>query len=164
MTDAIGAPRSGRTPTINDSASKAIRSDVHADNPVVNKARPARPALPGRLLVEYFSDLGPVSRRLDVVPLGTLVGVAGTVTALSQTGTDEAPRALFTVTGMTGESAQCTVDTEHYLDLWDFLVEGVQIRVSGRVRRPMANEPGYIEILAIQAAPAAAGTAKVVGA
>ncbi|MFF2571086.1 hypothetical protein [Streptomyces sp. NPDC058084] len=113
-------------------------------------------ARPGRLIVEYFGDLGPTTRRLDMVPAETLVAVTGTVTALRVTGTSEAPRAHFTVTGATLESAECTVSTERYLELLDFLVGDGQVRVSGRVRRPVANEPGYIDILTINEAPATA--------
>ncbi|MER0443064.1 hypothetical protein ABR738_00485 [Streptomyces sp. Edi4] len=118
-------------------------------------------SLPGRLLVEYIGDLGPVTRRLDMVPATTLVAVTGTVTALHLTGPDEEPRAVVTVTGSTFESAQCIVGTERYLDLWDLLVEGTRVRVSGRVRRPVSNEAGYIEILTIGEAPTLAATQAV---
>ncbi|MCZ0984021.1 hypothetical protein O1L60_45485 [Streptomyces diastatochromogenes] len=116
---------------------------------------------PGRLLVEYIGDMGPVTRRVDMVPAETLVAVTGTVTALHLTGPDEEPRAVFTVTGSTSESARCVVSTERYLDLWSFLVEDARIRVSGRVRRPLANEPGYIDILTIGEAPVDVATQAV---
>ncbi|WP_435245063.1 OB-fold nucleic acid binding domain-containing protein [Streptomyces tendae] len=109
--------------------------------------------VPGRLLVEYMGDLGPATRRLDMVPAATLVAVTGTVNMLHVTGREGEPRAVFTVTGSTAESAQCVMDTERYLDLWDHLVEGTRVRLSGRVRRPVAKDAGYIEILTLDVAP-----------
>ncbi|MFB7649332.1 hypothetical protein ACFC0S_16260 [Streptomyces sp. NPDC056084] len=119
------------------------------------------PARSGRLLVEYIGDMGPVTRRLDMVPVSTLVAVTGSVTALHLTGPDEEPRAVVTLTGSTSESAQCIVGTERYLDLWDLLVEGTRVRVSGRIRRPVPTEAGYIDILTIGEAPAGLATQAV---
>lgn len=125
--------------------------------PTYNQTAP----LPGRLLVEYIGDLGPATRRLEMVPAATLVAVSGTVNSLHLTGREDEPRAVFTVTGSTAESAQCVMGTERYLDLWDHLVEGTRVRISGRVRRPVAKEAGYIEILTIDQAPTSVATQAV---
>ncbi|MCF1592498.1 MULTISPECIES: hypothetical protein [Streptomyces] len=135
-----------RTSTTADT--KAVRGiESTSEQPV-----PTHPALPvrrrpGRLVVEYLGDLGPDTRHLDMVPTGTLVSASGTVTAVQVLGDGEDRRAIVTVTGTTGESAQCVVDTEHYLDLWSVCTEGVQVELSGKVRRPDANGMALIDIL-----------------
>ncbi|MEU3399360.1 hypothetical protein [Streptomyces filamentosus] len=109
-----------------------------------------RPRRPDCLNAEFISDRKTITRRLDRVPPGTLATLTGTVTVVSMFGTGEQPRALVTLTGTAGDVAQCIVDTEHYLDLCSFLVTDTTVRVSGKVRRPVAGETGYVEVLAVQ--------------
>ncbi|MER5302268.1 OB-fold nucleic acid binding domain-containing protein [Streptomyces lasiicapitis] len=109
---------------------------------------------PGRLAVEFYGDFGPEMRHLDMVSVGKLVSALGTITGLHQTGSDVNPRVMVTLTGESGESAQCVVDSEHYLDLWDRLVEGTQVTVSGKVRRPLTTEPAFIDTLSVVAGDA----------
>jgi hypothetical protein len=154
VTDVIGASLTERTHTRNDSTPATTSSAVSADVAVQTEhlSLPALPVRrrPGRLTVEFIGDFGKQAQHLDMVPAGTLVTATGSVTALQVLGTDEAPRAVFTVTGVLGEAARGVVDTEHYLDLWDCLVAGSPVQVSGKVRRPLHDEPAYIEVLAIQ--------------
>ncbi|MFF4409849.1 hypothetical protein [Streptomyces sp. NPDC001404] len=103
------------------------------------------------MIVEFLGDFGPVAQRLDMVPAGTLVAVSGTVTRVQVLGADE-PRAIVTLTGLSGESAQCAVDTERYLDVWDLLVEETPVQVCGKVRRPLKNMPALVDALAIRPA------------
>ncbi|MFD6535000.1 OB-fold nucleic acid binding domain-containing protein [Streptomyces goshikiensis] len=117
------------------------------------------PRLPGRLIVEFLGDLGPVTQRLDLVAAGTLVTATGTVVAPTQTGSDEKPRATFTLTGMTGEGAQCIVSDDLFLDAWDLVVEGTVVQVSGIVRRPLADSPAYLDIRTARRAWFMAGSA-----
>ncbi|MFD5881055.1 OB-fold nucleic acid binding domain-containing protein [Streptomyces yangpuensis] len=105
--------------------------------------------LPGRLVVEFLGGLGPDSKRLDQVPAGALVSASGIITTLQPTGSESEPRYMVTVTGMTGESAQCVVDSDRYLDVFDLLVMDAQVRVSGRVRRPLADGPSMIDVLTL---------------
>ncbi|MFJ2752686.1 OB-fold nucleic acid binding domain-containing protein [Streptomyces sp. NPDC087297] len=107
------------------------------------------PQLPGRLVVEFLGSLGPDSKRLDQVPAGALVSVSGTITALQPTGSDTEPRYMVTVTGPTGESAQCVVDSDRYLDVFDLLTMDAQVRVSGKVRRPLADSTSLVDVLSI---------------
>lgn len=133
-------------------------SAQHADRTPIPAPRP------GRLVVEYLGDFGPDTRHMDMLSVGTLISATGAITSVQVVGTDE-PHAVVTLVGMTGESAQCVVDTEHYLDLWDFLVEGAHVQVSGKVRRPLNNEPAYIDTLTIHAtADAGAQQAEAVNA
>ncbi|WP_333745609.1 hypothetical protein [Streptomyces sp. IBSBF 2950] len=82
---------------------------------------------------------------------GTLVSASGTVTAVQLLGNDLDRRAIVTVTGTTGESAQCLVDTEHYLDVWSLCIEGQRVELSGKVRRPVPNGMAVIDTLALTA-------------
>ncbi|GAA1111795.1 hypothetical protein [Streptomyces javensis] len=107
---------------------------------------------PGRLIVEFIGGLGPDTRHLDVVASGEMVTATGTITGVNLVGHDEYPRAIVTVTGADGESAQCTVDTEHYLDLWGYLVEDTRVQVRGTVRRPLLEMPALIDVKAIRPA------------
>lgn len=110
-----------------------------------------RPRRQDCLTAEFFSDNRKITRRLDRVPPGKVAALTGTVTALTVIAPTERPRALVTLTGTAGDIAQCIVDTEHYLDLCSFLTEDTQVSMSGKVRRPVAGEPGYVEVLAVQA-------------
>ncbi|MFC8570704.1 hypothetical protein ACFUIW_33605 [Streptomyces sp. NPDC057245] len=157
MTDAIGAPLTRRTHTRNDSMLAATGSSVPADvaastelaHPSASKAVEKRP---GRLIVEYFGDLGPATRHLDMVPVRTMVTAMGTISKVGILGDDMNPRAVVCLTGGDGESAQCTVDTEHYLDLFDYLVEGTFVVLRGTVRRPLSTMPALIDVMVIRSA------------
>ncbi len=155
MTDAIGAPLTRRTPTRNDSMLAVPYSAGSADvaAPSEGERPPALPVRrrPGRLVVEFLGDLGPDTRHLDMVTGGTLVSASGTVTAVQLLGNDLDRRAIVTVTGTTGESAQCLVDTEHYLDVWSLCIEGQRVELSGKVRRPVPNGMAVIDTLALTA-------------
>ncbi|GLF98188.1 hypothetical protein [Streptomyces yaizuensis] len=108
--------------------------------------------LPGRLAVEFLYEPGSGRRRLDQRPAGTLVTATGTVTALHIVGSAEPPRLTVTLTGTGGESALCSVDTDHYLDLCTYLYGGTEVLVSGKVRRPADGPPVLIDALAIRPA------------
>ncbi|MDX3165874.1 hypothetical protein PV516_18990 [Streptomyces scabiei] len=168
MTDAIGAPLTRRTPTRNDSMLAVPHSAGSADVtvPSENQGSLALPVRrrPGRLVVEYLGDFGPATRHLDVVPARTLVSASGTVTAVQLLGDDLDRRAIVTVTGTTGESAQCLVDTEHYLDMWSLCAEGQRVELSGKVRRPQANGMAVIDMLTLTAPDVRIEQAEVVSA
>ncbi|MEU2453948.1 hypothetical protein ABZ605_28195 [Streptomyces sp. NPDC012765] len=141
------------------------RTSTNSPTHVVGETKTLLPTrLPGRLVVEFLGSFGPDSRPLERVQVGALVSGSGTITVLTPTGTAEEPRFMVTVTGMTGESAQCVVDSEHYLDLWDLLVEGAQVRVSGRVRRPVVGGASLIDVLTIASADLRIAQARAVSA
>ncbi|MFD5451237.1 hypothetical protein [Streptomyces sp. NPDC127100] len=119
---------------------------------------------PGRLLVEYFGDLGPATRHLDMVPVRTMVTAMGRISKVGIVGDDVNPRAIVCLTGSDGESAQCTVDTEHYLDLFDYLVEGTFVVLRGTVRRPLSTMPAVIDVMVIRSAQDICAQAGVVSA
>lgn len=119
---------------------------------------------PGRLLVEYFGDLGPATRHLDMVPVRTMVTAMGRISKVGIVGDDANPRAIVCLTGSDGESAQCTVDTEHYLDLFDYLVEGTFVVLRGTVRRPLSTMPAVIDVMVIRSADELCAQAGVVSA
>lgn len=119
---------------------------------------------PGRLLVEYFGDLGPATRHLDMVPVRTMVTAMGRISKVGIVGDDANPRAIVCLTGSDGESAQCTVDTEHYLDLFDYLVEDAFVVLRGTVRRPLSTMPAVIDVMVIRSADELCAQAGVVSA
>ncbi|MFJ1662337.1 hypothetical protein [Streptomyces anthocyanicus] len=80
---------------------------------------------------------------------GTLVSATGVVGAIRVPDPAEASALLVTIVGPDGGSAVCTLDADHYLDLFAYLYDGTEVQVSGKVRRPAPDRAPLIDALAL---------------
>ncbi|MCX4784025.1 hypothetical protein [Streptomyces sp. NBC_01264] len=101
----------------------------------------------GRLAVEFLAASGrPSWGRLTQRPTGTLVTAVGTVTVLHVLDGVLG----VTLTGSTGDTVLCSVDSDHYFDLCSHLFDGTEVEVSGKVRRPAHGPSPLVDALIIR--------------
>jgi hypothetical protein len=103
----------------------------------------------GRLRVDYTDGFGNANDRLDNVRAGLFAIAQGAIRSTHLHGDDEEPRATFTLTGATGESAIVAVGSDAYFEFFGDLVDGRTVEVHGTVIRPFPNGPAHIQMLSL---------------
>ncbi|WP_332756974.1 hypothetical protein [Streptomyces sp. MT206] len=127
-------------------------SPHNAAAPAARLHTTATTQLPGRLAVEFLTASGrPGWGQLTQRPTGTLVTAVGTVTVLHVLDSVM----VVTLTGSTGNTALCSIDSDHYVDFCSYLCDGSEVEVCGKVRRPAYGPSPLIDALTIRPATSA---------